>query len=130
MISKKLTRLDIFLIVAVLTAAVLLLALKLLPTEEKKYLLEKYLLVISDNAEQSFSLDSDRDIELFSNGIRVKITIEDGSAFIADSECRNGICMRSPRAKSIGDSIVCAPAGIALIIEGSGGGADADAYAG
>lgn len=125
MISKKLTRLDIFLIVAVLTAAVLLLALKLLPTEEKKYLL-----VISDNAEQSFSLDSDRDIELFSNGIRVKITIEDGSAFIADSECRNGICMRSPRAKSIGDSIVCAPAGIALIIKGSGGGADADAYAG
>lgn len=125
MISKKLTRLDIFLIVAVLTAAVLLLALKLLPTEEKKYLL-----VISDNAEQSFSLDSDRDIELFSNGIRVKITIEDGSAFIADSECRNGICMRSPRAKSIGDSIVCAPAGIALIIKGSGGRADADAYAG
>ena len=125
MISKKLTRLDIFHIVAVLTAAVLLLALKLLPTEEKKYLL-----VISDNAEQSFSLDSDRDIELFSNGIRVKITIEDGSAFIADSECRNGICMRSPRAKSIGDSIVCAPAGIALIIKGSGGGADADAYAG
>ena len=125
MISKKLTRLDIFLIVAVLTAAVLLLALKLLPTEEKKYLL-----VISDNAEQSFSLDSDRDSELFSNGIRVKITIEDGSAFIADSECRNGICMRSPRAKSIGDSIVCAPAGIALIIKGSGGGADADAYAG
>lgn len=125
MISKKLTRLDIFLIVAILASAVLLLALKLLPTEEKQLLL-----IISDNGEHSFFLDSDRDIELLSNGIKVKITIEDGSAFIADSECRNGICMRSPRAKSIGDSIVCAPAGIALIIKGSGGGADADAYAG
>lgn len=125
MISKKLTRLDIFLIVAILASAVLLLALKLLPTEEKQFLL-----IISDNGEQSFFLDSDRDIELLSNGIRVKITIEDGSAFITDSECRDGICMRSPRAKSIGDSIVCAPAGVALIIKGSGGGADADAYAG
>ncbi len=86
--------------------------------------------MISEAGEQAYSLSEDQIIELISRGIKVKIRIEDGGAYIESSECPNGICMKSPVAKRSGDSIVCAPAGLALLIKDSGGDADADAVAG
>lgn len=124
MISKRLTRLDLFLIAVAVVAAVLLFAIRLIPSGDKCVLY-----VISESGEQTYSLADDREIELISRGVSVKIRIENGGAFIESSECPSGICMAAPIADNAGDSIVCAPAGVALIVKGTGGDADADADA-
>lgn len=125
MISKRLTRLDLLFIALAVVAAVLLFAVRLIPTADRCVLH-----VISEGGEQTYSLEESREIELVSRGIALRIKIENGGAYILSSECPNGICMASPVADRAGDSIVCAPAGVALIVYGTGGDSGADAFAG
>ena len=125
MLSKKLTKADAFIIIAAVLAALLLLSSKLFTSGE-----DMSLSVICDSGEYSYSLDENRKIELISGGIRVNIVIKNGSAYIESSECPNKICMRGAAAKDAGDSVVCAPARLALIIKDGGGEENADAYAG
>ncbi|MBQ8207840.1 MAG: NusG domain II-containing protein, partial [Clostridia bacterium] len=123
----KLTKLDLFIIILAVLIAIALFIFKMIPSGS-----QTVLYVISDQGSQTYSLSEKDNItaELVSRGIAVKIRIEDGCAFIESSGCPNGICMKSPKAEKAGDSIVCAPAGLALIVKEAGGGADADALAG
>ncbi|MBR3965853.1 MAG: NusG domain II-containing protein [Clostridia bacterium] len=124
MISKKRTWLDIIIIAIALVISALLIGLKFLPSEG-----DLTLSVISEGGESEYSLSENREIELMSNGISLIIRIENSSAYILSSECPNGICMKQGRAKRAGDTVVCAPAGVALIIK-SGGVSHGDAVAG
>lgn len=124
MISKKRTWLDIIIIAIALVISVLLIGMKFLPSKG-----DLMLTVISEGEEIEYSLSENREIELISNGISLIIRIENGSAYIFSSECPNGICMKQGRAKRSGDTVVCAPAGVALIIK-SGGVSYGDAVAG
>ena len=90
---------------------------------------ELYLSVISDSGESIYSLSENREIELISRNINVRIVINNNEAYIEYSECPGGICMRADAAKIKGDTVICAPAGVALSVK-AGGGTDADAFAG
>ncbi len=125
MLSEKRTAFDIAVICTVVLLAILLFAFKLVPKSE-----EKILMVISEGNTEELSLDSDRELEYFSNGIALTVRIEKGTAVIKSSECTNGICMRSGKVKNNGDAVVCAPASFALVVKSRGGVEDADVFAG
>lgn len=127
MISKKLKSLDVIIIAAILLAFILLAVPKRLGGGE-----DKALYVIYDGGEQTYSLSGEvgKTVEVVSCGITVKIRIEKGTAYIESSDCPNGICVSSPAVKNNGDSIVCAPASLAIIVKEIGGDGNADAIAG
>ncbi len=124
MISKKRTWLDIAIIALALVISAFLIAIRFFPFRGSLTLA-----VISDAGEMEYSLSENKEIKLVSRGISLLIKIEDGAAYIERSECPNGICMKQSKAKRSGDTIVCAPAGVALIIR-SGGASYGDAVAG
>ncbi len=48
------------------------------------------------------------------------VKIRDGSAFVAETDCPNGDCLRGSISKS-GDSLACLPHHLTLTVEGEGG---------
>ena len=86
------------------------------------------LLISTPDGTVSYSLSEDRKIELTSNGVTLRVVIEDGAAFVAESDCPDHICQNSGKISSAGESILCAKAGIRLTVEGEGG--DYDGVAG
>lgn len=127
MISKKLTLADVVIIALAIIAAFSMFIPELIPTDG-----QTLLCIISDDGEEYLRLTENESFyrEIVSRGIKVVIKAENGKAFIESSQCPNGICVRSPAVKKAGESIVCAPAGLALIVKNVGGEGDADAIAG
>lgn len=52
---------------------------------------------------------------------RVVVVVHDGTARVAESSCRDQICVRSGSIASPGDAIACVPNGVVVTIEGAGG---------
>ncbi len=73
-------------------------------------------------------LREDKTLELENNGIKLTVVIKDGEAYIFESSCDDRVCVHSGRISSLGQSIICAPAGV--IVNVSGGGFDDDISAG
>ena len=53
------------------------------------------------------------------------ITIKDGCAFVAESDCRGGDCVRMGKISREGQMIVCLPHHLTVLIEGPGSAPDA-----
>lgn len=122
----KIKALDIVIIV---TALLLSAVLFFVPFMFRKTPESLTVIVKNGNASESFtySLDEDTRFTFENNGITLTVVIEGGAAYVAESNCDCGICKNTPKISRAGQSIVCAPAGVALIL--TGGDADADAVA-
>lgn len=112
-----------------LTVLVLALLLVLLP-----HLLQNpdgYLLVTTENGSRSYPLSEDQKLTVTSNSHALTLEIRDGKAHVLKSDCPDKICMHSGWIGTPGQSVICAPAGVRLlIVKDKGGNADADFIAG
>lgn len=114
---------DLFSVVLVALAALLLLLVPFLNAEEGGTLV-----ITTPEGAQEYSLDRDQTLRVESNGISLEIVIEDGAAFVKESDCPDGVCRASKSISKSGESILCAPAGVTLKVKG--GKANADFVAG
>lgn len=71
-----------------------------------------------------YPLSEPREIVLENRGYTVRVIIENGSVSVADSTCRDRICVSSGKADRAGEVIVCLPAHILIAVEGGSGDAD------
>ena len=66
-------------------------------------------------------LDINKNIELYYsfNGIDLKITVLDKKCFVESSTCPDNVCVRTGDISSVGETIVCVPAGLVVVIKGN-----------
>lgn len=122
----KITFFDIFVIITVGLIAALLALIPLLRPNGGQYLA----VTVRDGSDSrtvNYPLATDTEFELANNGITLRIKIENGSAQVASSDCSDLVCLHSAAISRRGQSIVCAPGGIALTIIGGEGDHDATA---
>lgn len=58
----------------------------------------------------------------------VKIVIEGGAAYIAESDCADKICVRTGRLKKVGDTAVCLPNKLVVTVVGDQSAPDGVTY--
>ncbi len=76
-------------------------------------------IVLAETGEvRSVSLGQDADYQISSRGVSLTVTVSGGEIFVSHSDCRDGICKSTPPISRAGQSIVCAPAGVVLRIDG------------
>ena len=89
-----------------------------------------FLTVTTPTGSHSYSLSENQTITAEGNGLSLTVQIENGEARVIHSDCPDKICHSGAISKS-GQSILCAPAGIRLLISAEkGGSADVDFVAG
>ncbi len=116
---------DAIIIALTLCVGLLLLFLPLLrPTDERATLVVS----LSDGSEQVYTLSDDRALTLTGNGHTLTVVIENGAAYVRESDCPDGVCRMGQISRN-GETLVCAPAGVALTVR-NGRGADVDAVIG
>ena len=123
---KKLKLFDYIIVLAVIAAsAAFLFAFK---SNEKG----KQVSVSYPGADLVYSLDTDREVTIESNGHTLVLVINDGEAYIKESDCRDQYCVKAGKISKVGEKAVCAPARLVVkITDGGGSGEeDADAIAG
>lgn len=55
------------------------------------------------------SLSQDASLTVVSDLGTNTVVVEDGCVFIADSDCKNRVCMETGKVNQVGDTIVCLP---------------------
>lgn len=108
---------DIILIVCLLFIAVAAFCTVELTKEEGSFAV-----VIVDGKETDrYPLSEDREVIIKTSEGENTLVISDGCADITDADCKNRICVRSPKIKHGGETITCLPHRVTVIIEGGGG---------
>ncbi len=78
--------------------------------------------VISVNGEDnmSFPLNEDREVNIpgYDGGYNI-LVIKDGSAYIKEADCPDGLCISQGKIKSSGESIICLPHRVIIKILGN-----------
>ncbi len=103
----------------VLAAALLLLLLPLLWREEAAVLE-----VSTPAGTKTYSLAEDRSFAVASGEICLTVEIREGRVRVRESNCPDGVCRASREIASSGESILCAPGGIRLLVRGGDGDVD------
>lgn len=67
-----------------------------------------------------YSLDLNEEYEINSNGVTLSVKITDGKVCVASSTCKDKICVNSGEIYRTGQTIVCAPAQVAIEIIAKG----------
>ena len=117
---------DAVVAVSCLLLAVLLLLLPFLRPQG-----DVVLLVTSPHGEAFYPLDTPLCFTVDGNGHMLTVEIRDGMATVISSDCPDGVCLSGSAISRQGQSILCAPAGIRLLItDRRGGSDDADFVAG
>ena len=119
--QTKFKKADIAIIALALCAALLLFLLPMLHTGDTASAL---IVSFSDGREQTYALGTDTALTLVGNGYTLTVEITGGRVRVSESSCPDGIC-RSHAIENAGETLVCAPAGIALTVSGQGGDVDA-----
>lgn len=119
--SYKFKKGDAVVIAAVLAAALLLTALMLLPFDDGSFVE-----VRTADGSARYPLSKDGEYTVNSRGYTLVLRIEGGSARVAASDCRCGICTSHAPVSRAGESIVCIPANVVVRVAGEGG-ADGEA---
>lgn len=119
---------DLFVILGVLTLAALLLLVPFFADRENGERGE-YFTVEYGGGEyfETYSLSLDEQYSFSVDGHTVILSVEHGEIFVLESDCPRGDCMRFGRISREGESIICAPLGLVVRIDGGG---DNDAIAG
>ncbi len=63
-------------------------------------------------------LGVDKEYEVISRDAELVVRVENGEVSVARSTCRDGICKNTPPVSRVGESIVCAPAGVVVRVLG------------
>ncbi len=109
---------DLIAAVAVVALAVLLLCLPLFFAEEGRILV-----ISTPDGNAEYDLSVPQEIRIASRGIELVIVIENGTARVASSTCPDGICLVGTLSRG-GDTVICAPAGVRLLVKGGDGDVD------
>lgn len=89
------------------------------------------LIVSTPDGSEAYPLSENRRIAVSSGGISLTVEILDGRARVIESDCPDGVCVASGWIDRPGQSVVCAPAGVRLLIAGEEkGGSEVDFVAG
>ena len=110
---------DVIAAVAVLFVAVLLLWH---PWQKKD--VGETLVVVTPDETMEYSLSKDTAIHIESRGVHLCIEISDGKAYVSKSDCPDGVCVASASISRTGETILCAPAGVSLVVKGGDGDID------
>ena len=105
--------------------AVLALLLFILPFCERGDARTVEIVCAPEGETEICSLDVDRSYRIVSNGITLVIRVASGEVYVAESDCRDQICAHSRAISRVGQSIICAPAGVVIRVIGERGDADA-----
>ena len=82
------------------------------------------LVIVTPDETIEYALSENRTIELESRGVHLCIEIADGKAFVRESDCPDGVCVASASISRTGETILCAPAGVSLMVKGGDGDVD------
>lgn len=126
MFRSRFSLFDGILLSSVLCLALLLLLLPLLwQTHGTELLLS------TPTSTQSLSLSKDQTLTVTSLDCTLTVEILDGRARVLESSCPDGVCVASGWISKDGDCVICAPAGVRLLVADQKGGAnDVDFVAG
>lgn len=105
---------DVFLMAAILLAAFLLFVLPFFAKASSKA--EIY--ITETQKTLTVSLNKNDDYVIKSNGVTLTVCVLDGKIYVSQSSCRDSICRNTPPISKVGQSIVCAPAGVIISIVG------------
>ena len=126
MFRTRISHADLMVSVCVALLAILILLFPLLMSDRGIRLV-----VSSASGSESYLLSDNREITVVSNGHTVKVEILDGKARVIESDCPDGVCVSSGWIEQSGQTVICAPAGVRLLIEsGKGGDGNVDFVAG
>ena len=76
---------------------------------------------VDDKIFGEYSLSENREVEIKSeNGINY-LVIEDGKAYMRDASCPDGICVEHRPVHREGESIVCLPNKVVILVKGDEG---------
>ena len=76
------------------------------------------LVITTPTDRYEYRLDENRRLTVESGGITLEIVIENGKARVAHATCPDGVCYAGGEIFRAGQSILCAPAGVTLLVEG------------
>lgn len=78
---------------------------------------QRVMITYADITEE-YPLSEDRTLAFESNGISLTVVIKDGAVYVESSDCRDGLCKDMGSISKTGQIIICAPATLAIRIEG------------
>lgn len=123
--QKLITRGDLLLIAAIILIAA---GLWLLPLLTARQPATVQIETLRDGTVQTYALHRDADYHIESGGVCLTVCVRDGCVYVGETDCRDRICLQTGKISRAGQSIVCAPAGVAIRI--TGGEVDADVISG
>lgn len=123
MLSTKPNFRDALVAFAVLLLALLLLFLPMLAKKEGRVLV-----VTTEDGTSEYDLALSRTLELVSKGHHLTIVIENGEAFVRETDCKDKVCLHTGKISKSGEVILCVPAGVRILVKG--GKSDVDFVAG
>ncbi len=123
MFHTKITFFDILAVLLVLCLALILLWAPWQIREDGAFLV-----VTTSEGTVQYPLSVDREFTVSTEDHALLVVIENGEAYVRESNCADGICVASGRISHSGNTVICAPAGVRLLIKG--GDADVDHVAG
>ena len=112
---------DVFLMALI---AVLALAIWIVPQLRSEHAMTAEIILARSGEVRHYSLAQDGAYEIMSDGCSLTVVIASGSICVKRSDCRDQICVHSHAISRPGQSIVCAPSGVAIRIIGEEAGID------
>lgn len=73
--------------------------------------------ITTADGELSYPLDTERTVDITSNGICLAVRIENGTVAVLSSDCPDGVCVGTGRISSTAQSIVCVPARVTVRLQ-------------
>lgn len=77
-------------------------------------------MIVCDGKESFYSLSEEREIPINSNGVSLTVVIEDGYAYVKETDCPSKSCMNMGKIRKNGQTVVCVPARVYVKIVGEG----------
>ncbi len=87
-----------------------------------------FLVVTTPDGSAEYALSENREFTVIAGEHSLSVVIRNGQAYVAKSSCADAVCVSGGKISRVGEAVVCAPAGVRLLIEGRN--ADVDYVAG
>lgn len=82
------------------------------------------LVIVTPDQTMEYALSENRTFEIESRGVHLCVEISDGKAYVSKSDCADHVCESSAPISKTGETIICAPAGVSLVVKGGEGDVD------
>ena len=109
---------------AIAAVAVLLVAVLLLWHPWQRSNAGETLVIVTPDQTMEYALSENRTFEIESRGVHLCVEISDGKAYVSKSDCADHVCESSAPISKTGETIICAPAGVSLVVKGGEGDVD------